>query len=178
MKRLALALLVVVSGLAIAAFQQGYPEIVTKKNLYAENDFRGKKAPAFFVQKWLNTSSVDTRGKVVLIDFWATWCGPCKAVIPELNELQKKFKDKLVVMGISDESADTVKSFMETTKMEYAVGIDTTKKMSKEIGVRGIPHVVIISPDGIVRWQGFPGSDEDKLTEKVVQQIITASKIK
>ena len=173
----------ILAGLAILAtfalaFQQGYPKVVTDKTLYADTDLRGKKAPDFFVEKWLNTSGVDTRGKVVLIDFWATWCPPCRELIPEMNGYKAKFKDKLVVIGISDEPAATVQEFMKKTKMDYSVGIDTKRHMFAKLGVKGIPHVMIISPDGIVRWQGFPGSAEDPLTEKVIQQVIDAAHVK
>lgn len=177
-KQLVLAGLVAVAAVSTALQEPGYPEYVKEKSLYAKNDFRGKKAPEFFVEKWMNRSEVKTKGKVVLIDFWATWCGPCRAVIPELNDFQKKFGDKLVVIGVSDEKPEVVEKFMADMKMEYAVAVDTSKKMMKAVGVQGIPHVMIISPDGIVRWQGFPGSDEDKLTEKIVEQIIVASKVK
>jgi cytochrome c biogenesis protein CcmG/thiol:disulfide interchange protein DsbE len=142
------------------------------KNLYA-NDFRGKKAPEFYVQKFL-TPEPDRRGKVVLIDFWATWCGPCREAIPEINALQAKFKDDLVCIGISDEPASKVEQFSKKTPLKYTSAIDPTKRMSKAVGVGGIPHVLIISTDGIVRWQGFPLMDEDRLTEAVVQQIIDA----
>src|SRR5580700_3646190 len=78
-----------------------YPKPVSKE-LYAD-DIRGKKAPDFFVEKWL-TAEPDRKGKVVLIDFWATWCGPCRKAIPELSAFQEKFKDDLVVIGVSDET--------------------------------------------------------------------------
>jgi cytochrome c biogenesis protein CcmG, thiol:disulfide interchange protein DsbE len=178
MKSTILALLIAATAIGLALQHASYPKIVTTKTLYAANDFRGKKAPDFFIEKWLNAKEVDTRGKVVLIDFWATWCGPCRKSIPELNELAKKFQKNLVVIGISDESAETVNSFMKDTEMKYNVGIDTKKRMSKALGVSGIPHVMLISPDGIVRWQGFPGDDNDPLTEKVVQQVIDASGLK
>jgi thiol-disulfide isomerase/thioredoxin len=177
-KHLVLAALIGLTTLTVARQDADFPAYVKEKTLYAKNDFRGKKAPEFYVQQWLNRTGVDTKGKVVLIDFWATWCGPCRALIPELNEFNKKFADKLVVIGVSDEPAETVQKFMKDTPMDYAVAIDTSKKMSSAIGVQGIPHCIIMSPDGIVRWQGFPGSDEDKLTEQVIQQIISASKVK
>src|ERR1043166_3397044 len=65
----------------------------------------------------------DTKGKFVLIDFWATWCGPCRKAIPELNAIHKKFGDKLVVIGISDESEEVVKKMTEP-KIEYFTAID------------------------------------------------------
>jgi cytochrome c biogenesis protein CcmG/thiol:disulfide interchange protein DsbE len=178
MKITFLAVLAAIVAMTVGLQKPSFPEINTTKTLYADHDFRGKKAPDFFVGKWLNTESVDTRGKVVLIDFWATWCPPCRESIPELNDFAKKFKDKLVVIGISDETADKVNGFMKDTPMNYNVGIDPKKTMSKAVGVKGIPHVLLISPDGIVRWQGFPLDDSDRLTEKVIQQVIDASGLK
>src|SRR5258707_8840812 len=71
------------------------------KKLWAKSVL-GQKAPEFVVEKWL-TPEPNTKGKFVLIDFWATWCPPCREAIPELNGFQKKFPDKLVVIGVSDE---------------------------------------------------------------------------
>jgi len=160
-----------------SAWAADYPAYVTDKNLYATTDLRGKQAPALSVEKWLSGEAPKTSGKVVLIDLWATWCGPCRELVPELNDYQKKFSNDLVVIGISDEPADTVEKFMKTSHMQYNVAIDASKgSMKHQLGVSGIPHVLIMSPDGIVRWQGFPGSGEDPLTEKTIAQIIEASK--
>src|SRR5206468_53087 len=117
-----------------------------------------------------------TKGKVVLIDFWATWCPPCRGLIPELNGFKKKFGNDLVIIGVSDEPEATVTGFMKSTPMDYNVAIDTKKTMSNMVGVQGIPHVLVISPDGIVRWQGFSGSEEDPLTADKLAKIIAASK--
>lgn len=151
--------------------QAEWPKHV-KKEMYGE-DIRGKKAPAFVVEKML-TAKPEREGKVVLIDFWATWCGPCRGLIPELNEFQEKFKDDLVVIGVSDEKAATVEQFMKTTEMKYTSAIDTKARMKKAIKVKGIPHVLIISTDGIVRWQGFPGTSQDPLNTAVIKKIIDA----
>ena len=109
-----------------------------------------------------------------LMPFLGDLCPPCRATIPELNGYQTKFKDDLVVIGVSDETPDMLKDFMAKTQMDYAVASDTTGKMKQAIHVTGIPHVLIISTDGIVRWQGFPLSGEDPLTEQIVQQVIDA----
>lgn len=146
-----------------------------QKNLFAGVDFRGKKAPDLHVEAWINKAP-DTKGKVVLIDFWATWCRPCREVIPELQSLQNKFKDDLVVIGLSDQPESTVKEFVAAQKVTYAMGVDTQSLTKNAVGVGGIPHVLVIDSTGVVRWQGFPQSPEDELTEKKVQQIIEADR--
>lgn len=166
-----LATLVCAALLAPPAF----PPYV-EKELYATNDLRGKQAPRLVVESWLHQADPNTRGKVLLIDFWATWCGPCRALIPELNEWQEKFKDDLVIIGLSDEPEATVRAFMEGTPMHYSVAIDTQRRMHTAVGVRGIPHVLVITKDRIVRWQGFPGAAEDKLTAEKLSQIIEANR--
>jgi cytochrome c biogenesis protein CcmG/thiol:disulfide interchange protein DsbE len=161
------------AAMPVLASDAGYPQI-NQKELAAKKDFRGKKAPALDADTWLTGAQPDTHGKVVLIDFWATWCPPCRALIPELNEFKKKFGDDLVVIGISREPESTVKQFMEKQPIDYNVGIGS--KMQAEIGIEGIPNVMLISPDHIVRWQG-PGMDPaNPLTEEVIAQVIAASK--
>ncbi len=116
--------------------------------------FLGKAPPPMVVKQWL-TPQPNTQGKFVLIDFWATWCGPCRESIPHLNRLQAQFKDQLVVIGLSNETEAEVRK-MKSPKMDYAVGIDPAGTMSKAMKVRGIPHAIIMDPQGIVRFEGHP----------------------
>ncbi len=154
-----------------------YPPYVSK-NMFAEEDVRGKAAPKLEVAQWITGAAPETKGKVVLIDFWATWCGPCRRLIPELNQFSKKFSKDLVVIGLSDESESKLKEFVASNKVEYHIATDPDKRMKKQLKVSGIPHVLIITPDNVVRWQGFPQSPEDPLTEETLAQIISKSKSK
>ena len=175
MKRLFLLVLVAIGlcGLGKAALKKlyagPYPAPITKE-LYAK-DFRGERMSDLNVAMWLSKKP-ETQGKVVLIDFWATWCGPCRATIPELNDLQSRFKDDLIVIGLSDESPETIRSFRQQTPMNYAVATDPTGSAKQTLGVEGIPNVFIVSTDGIIRWQGIPMNPEERLTPQVVAAII------
>jgi thiol-disulfide isomerase/thioredoxin len=140
-----------------------------QKKIWAKS-FLNQKAPELIVEKWL-TKEPDRKGKFVLIDFWATWCGPCRKAIPELNALHKNFGDKLIVIGVSDEQETKVKA-MSDPKIEYFSAIDTRAHTKKAVGVTGIPHVLIMDPQGIVRWEGFPLLRNHELTEKVVAEIL------
>jgi cytochrome c biogenesis protein CcmG, thiol:disulfide interchange protein DsbE len=139
------------------------------KKLWAKSVL-GQKAPELVVEKWL-TAEPDTKGKFVLIDFWATWCGPCRRAIPELNKFQKQFGDKLVVIGISDEKEEVVRK-MASPAVEYASAIDTQGRMKKQLEVKGIPHVIVMDPQGVVRWEGYPLLEGFELTEGVIEDLL------
>ena len=143
--------------------------IAAEKRLWAKS-FLNQKAPELVVEHWLSKTP-DTHGKFVLVDFWATWCDPCRMAIPELNDLHKTFGDKLVVIGLSDESEDKIHA-MKNPKIDYFVVTDTQARMKKQVGVHGIPHVIIIDPHGIVRWEGYPLLQGYELTPAVVKDVL------
>jgi thiol-disulfide isomerase/thioredoxin len=161
---------------ATAATPAAYPAYVTKQ-LWAANDFRGKKAPALQVEEWRGEKP-DLKNKTILVDFWGISCPPCRMLIPELEGWQAKYKDDLVVIGLSAETPKSIANFEDLRggKIKYTMAYDPALRAYKDVGVQGIPHVLVISSDGIVRWQGFPLANEDKLTEEVMKQIIEADK--
>lgn len=144
----------------------------------------GDKAPAMKVAKWVKGGEVNSfeKGRVYVVEFWATWCGPCRESIPHLTELAKKFSNVMFV-GISiweeEDPKDTayfatVESFVKEmgAKMDYVVGIDGPKgEMASTwmdaAGQNGIPAAFIVNGDGVIVWIGHPMSMEGVL-EKVV----------
>lgn len=139
------------------------------KKLWAKS-ILNLKAPEITVEKWLSVQP-KIEGKFVLVDFWATWCGPCLRIIPKLNEWHKEFGDKLVIIGLSDESEEVVQN-KKDIKIDYFSAIDTKKILNNTLKVKGIPHCILIDPDGIVRWEGFPTLTGHELTKDVLENLM------
>lgn len=140
-----------------------------EKKIWAKS-FLNQKAPELVVEEWLSDEP-EIGDKFVLVDFWATWCGPCKKAIPELNAFQKEFKDDLIVIGISDEPRHKVEK-QKNPKIEYYNAIDTKERLQKILEVEGIPHCILIDPNGIVVWEGWPQLEGFELTSEVIQGLI------
>jgi thiol-disulfide isomerase/thioredoxin len=141
-------------------------------------DLRGKPAPEFFVERWYNTNAApDLSGKLAVVDFWATWCAPCRAAIPHMNELASAYREDVVCIGISDESwrnfeEGTMRHRLGKSDFQYPVGTDPSARMKNAFRISGIPHVAVISADGVVRWQGHPNS----LNAPVMNQLVAANR--
>lgn len=130
----------------------------------------GEKAPSLTKVTWMKGAAVETGSAITVVEFWATWCGPCKTSIPHLTELQKKYKDKVRIVGISNEDAETVKPFIAEmgAKMDYHVGIaDVMTYGSYMEGVDGIPFAFVVDAGGMVVWRGHPASMDGVLGQVV-----------
>jgi len=114
------------------------------------------------------------RGRVVLLDFWATWCAPCRVAIPKLDALQARFGAQgLSVLGVSTEDAQDVATFVQRMPMRYGVAVDKHAKTTRSYDVGSLPTLVVIDKRGVVRDVaiGFdPG--EDARLEATIRSLL------
>ena len=153
----------------------------------------GDKAPDIDIAHWIKGVDMDRRGaftpvtkfgdgRVYVLEFWATWCGPCVGGMPHLSELQEQYADKdVTIIGVSDESLPKVTEFLFKTykrdgkvqndRCRYTIATDPDKSVKKDYfyaaGQTGIPCAFVIGKDGHVEWIGHPMS-MDKALEEVV----------
>jgi thiol-disulfide isomerase/thioredoxin len=115
----------------------------------------------------------DLKGKVVVLDFWATWCGPCRAMIPHTNQLYEKLKGKpVVIVSISaDDNKETVTNFLKTTKMPWNHWFDGRGgPLARLYGANAIPTVYVIDHKGVIRYHQVGGGPQlDTEVEKLVK---------
>ena len=144
----------------------------------------GDDAPAISVDHWVKGGPIENfnDGQVYVMEFWATWCGPCLYSMPHLSELQDEYGESVKIIGVSSEKElQTVTDFLaETSKidgavnddrMRYTVAVDPDRSTSdaymKAAGQNGIPTAFIIDGNGKVAWIGHPMSMDEPLSEVV-----------
>ena len=112
-------------------------------------------------------------GRVVLIDFWATWCGPCNAELPHMKKIAKEFaNDPLVIISISwDSDAEKWKQFITKNEMTWLQYRDADHKLSERFGVNAIPHYFTVDSDGVLTAEMLgEGSDVEGKLKKLIKQ--------
>lgn len=111
------------------------------------------------------------KGKPVLLDFWATWCGPCRETMPFLDTLYKKYNPQgLEMMGITTEERSVVEKFIKQKPTAYPIFLDGMGAANKAHDVSGYPTAVLVNRDGKVVWRGHPG-DEAAL-EAAIKKVL------
>lgn len=117
-------------------------------------------------------SMADLKGKVVLVNFWATWCPPCRAEIPDLVALQAKYKDQLVIIGVSEDEIppEEVKAFATGQKMNYPIVMSTPELSTIFKGVAALPTTFVIDPEGKIQ-QRHTGMLRPETTELETQYL-------
>ena len=113
----------------------------------------------------------DMQGRVVLLEFWATWCGPCKRAKPMLDDLAEKNRDDLVAIAFAGYSDPKLKvsDYLKSHKSELMQVYEPEQAVYKAFGINAIPFAVVLSTDGKIRWQGNPLSPDFR---KTVESII------
>lgn len=110
------------------------------------------------------------RGKVVYLDYWASWCGPCRKSFPFMNELHKEFSSDVVVIGISvDSEKSDAENFLKSQPADFLLGIDTVGTCPQEFKVNGMPSTYIFDRNGdlVFSHEGFRKNDPQKLRQKL-----------
>jgi peroxiredoxin len=118
----------------------------------------------------------DLRGTVVVLDFWASWCPPCRRSLPELEALNEKYKDENVVfIGVNDEERATIDKFSKANELHFYTIQDDDEKISNAFDVEAIPNTYVIGKDGWVAasFQGFDDNDDE--LDKAIQKALLAN---
>jgi peroxiredoxin len=116
----------------------------------------------------------ETRGKVVVLDFWATWCPPCREELPSIEKLRQEFAGQVQFFGINDEESGTVKDFLRKHTYEMPVLMDGKRQVHRQYGVSAIPTMLIIDRQGVIR-EHFIGSRSEAKLRQAIQAAVAAN---
>lgn len=142
----------------------------------------GDAAPPLAIAEWVMGEPIEqlTSGQVYVVEFWATWCPPCRTSMPHISDLQTQYGDEVQFVGVTREDLETVQGFLEQEQSEgktwnevvtYRLALDQDSTMSQTYmqaaGQGGIPTAFIVGADGVVEWIGHPMSMEEPLAKIV-----------
>jgi len=172
MRKTSLALIAIVLLVAVIYYKLGRRSFTSSRSSHALATGSHAVAPEFSLQD-LDGKPLDLqsyRGKVVLLDFWATWCAPCRTEIPHFVKLQSQYSDQgLQIIGISmDDGAKPVRQFYQEFKMNYPVAVGNEQVAEAYGGVLGLPVTFLIGRDGRIAAK-FTGAVEIATLEQAIQ---------
>lgn len=141
---------------------------------------KGAPAPAFDLPgKDGQVQLAKYQGKLVYVDFWASWCGPCRQSFPWMNEMQARYGARgLQVIGVNlDAQGADARKFLAETPARFTIAFDPAGATPRAYGIKGMPSSVLIGPDGKVLYEhaGFKEADRAEL-EKVIQGALGGTK--
>ena len=144
-------------------------------NVMGKQSLIGQTAPELNIEKYLQAPEGEKslsalKGNVVVLEFWATWCAPCVAEIPHLNQLSEEFRDKQVqFISITDEDEDVIAPFLKRQEMKSWIGLDTDRSAFEAYGVRGIPRTFLIDQKGTIATSLHPVGLSSDMIKKVIK---------
>lgn len=145
-----------------------FPFLFILVNVLGQDKIKvNEKAPEVNITDWIANIPEDKslENKYIVLEFWATWCAPCLAAVPHLNEMKAAFEDKkdLYFISISDENVTKIQNSLKRVEMKTIVVSDQTGNTFTNFGVRGIPRTIMIDNKGIIKWIGTPYNVNKKL---------------
>lgn len=137
----------------------------------------GESAPIINITHWVKNEPSDKNlsDKFIVLEFWATWCGPCIAAVPHMNEIQKKYgQNNLYFISLTDESVEKIERTLKRIDFHSIVATDVTKKTMIDFGngkdgLDAYPLTVLIDNKGIIRWIGEPKNLDSKVMDDFLQ---------
>ena len=134
----------------------------------------GKAPPKLTLKNWIGEKQdlAKLKGKVVIVDFWGTWCPPCMASLPHNVEMYNKYKDKgLVIIGVSTpKGSEKMADVAKDKKIKYPLGVDDDSKSEKAWNIGFWPSYFVIDRKGIVRAGGLTPDNVEKVVEKLLKE--------
>jgi thiol-disulfide isomerase/thioredoxin len=142
----------------------------------ALDKMQGMTAPGIAGSEWLNTdatSLADFKGKVVMLDFWGVWCGPCVRSIPGLKKMYEEYKDQgLVILGVhTTNQGEKAASFVAENGIEYPIVIDDNDRTVGRYKVDSYPDVYLIDHNGVLRYADVANGNHENIV-KAIEELL------
>jgi len=165
--------LLAVPGRAATPQDRGFERERPRREL---KHLEGHPAPPLFVDDWINAPAggldwSDLEGKVVLVDFWGTWCSPCIRALPHLRELHERYPDDLVILGIhATRGAARMAEFAQRAELPWPLAADQRQKTQDRFGVDGFPDYFLIDRQGVLRMADLRASALDRALAYLIRE--------